>query len=140
MECTSAKVRPPRPDYLHLKAYMLRITRIAIRAIAVALIVAISGLFFHYYIRLRVLQHTPLIVIPGKWVWVECRTLPFAATIEEVSVSGIMVSTVAPLPPELRCDELGITAHGDNKYFFPIRTVLGLQIDDRRVWSNPYSM
>ncbi|MYN17804.1 hypothetical protein GTP81_13660 [Rugamonas sp. FT107W] len=112
----------------------------AIRALAVALIVAISGIFFHYYIRLRVLEHTPLVVIPGKWVWVECRTLPFAAIIEEVRVSGIMVSVVAPLPTELRCDELGITAQGDNKYFLPIRTVLGLQIDDHRVWFNPYSM
>lgn len=81
-----------------------------------------------------------MIVIPGKWVWVECRTLPFVATIEEVRVSGITVSVVAPLPAELRCDELGITAQGGNKYFFPIRTVLGLQIDDHRVWSNPYSM
>jgi hypothetical protein len=119
---------------------MLKVARMATRAIAIAVIVAISGLVFHYYIRLRVLEHTPLVVIPGKWVWVECRTLPFAATIEEVRVSGIMVSVVAPLPAQLPCNELGIIAQGNNKYFLPIRTVLGLQIDDHRVWSNPYSM
>jgi hypothetical protein len=117
-----------------------RCARNAARAIAIAVTVAASGLLFHYYIRLRLLEHTVVVVVPGKWVWAECRTRLFSATIEEVSISGIMVSVDAPLPVGLPCNKLGITAQGDGKYFFPFRTVLGLTVNGDRIWSNPNSM
>jgi hypothetical protein len=79
-----------------------------------------------------------LVVIPGKWVWVECQIQPFAATIEEVRASGIMVSVATPAG--LDCNELGIIAQGDNKFLLPFRTVHELRIDGHGVWSNPYSM
>jgi hypothetical protein len=119
---------------------MLKVARMATRAIAIAVIVAISALVFHYYIRLRTLEHTPLVVTPGKWVWVECQTHPFASTIEEVSSSGMMISVVTPLPAGLPCNEVGISAQGGNRYFLPFRTVLDLRIDGHKVWSNPFPM
>lgn len=121
-------------------AQIERLARNAARAIAIGVTVAACALAFHYYIRLRLLEHTVVVVVPGKWVWVECRTQLFSATIEEVSMSGIVVSVDAPLPVGLPCNELGITAQGDGKYFFPFRTVLGLTVNGDRIWSNPNSM
>jgi hypothetical protein len=114
--------------------------RAGAQLLAIAVTVAACALVFHYYIRLRLLEHTAVVLVPGKWVWVECRMPSFSATIEEVRTSGVMVSAGVPLPVGLPCHDLGILAQSDGKYFFPFRTVLGLEVDGHRIWSNPNSM
>lgn len=121
-------------------AQIHRFARNAARAFAIAVTFAACALIFHYYIRLRLLEHTVVVVVPGKWVWVECRTRLFSATIEDVRLSGIVVSVDTPVPVGLPCNDFGITAQGVNKYFFPFRTVLGLTVNGEKIWSNPNSL
>lgn len=106
--------------------------------IVVALVVC--GLAFHYYVRLLLLEQTVVAVVPGKWVWVECQTPQFSATIDQVGVSGVTISVGAPLPIGLPCKQLGIIALGNGKYFFPFRTVLALRQQNKVIWSNPNSI
>ena len=119
---------------------MLKPLRIAMRAIAVVVIVVAAALAFHYHVRLRLLENRPLVVVPGKWVWVECQTMPFVATIEEVGINGVVLTETANLRAKLPCEEVGIIERGGNRLYFPFRAMLGLEIDGRRIWSNPYPM
>jgi hypothetical protein len=107
---------------------------------AIVSTVAIAAILAHYYVRLGLLKQTTVVILAGKWVWVECQTRPFTATLEEVNTDGITVSVGAPLPTGLPCNHLGVTSQGGNRYFLPFRTVFGLEVDGRRMWSNPYSM
>lgn len=85
--------------------------------IAISVAVSTLSLAFHYYARLRLLEHKAVLVQPGKWVWVECQTDNFAASIEEVNASGIVVFVGATSSKGLLCKAAGITARGEHRYF-----------------------
>jgi len=114
--------------------------RNAIRALAILVAVPTLALAVHYYVRLHLMIHSTVDIEPGKWVWVECETHRFSATIDDVTVSGIVVRTGVGQPQGMPCEVVGVTVTGDRHYFMPFRTVLGINVNERRVWSNPFPM
>lgn len=106
--------------------------------IVLAVVVSTLALAFHYHVRLRLLEHRVVVIHPGKWVWLECQTLSFPATIEEVTTSGIVVSVGASSPKGLPCTIVGIAARGEGRYFLPFPTVLGVRVGEQERWSNPF--
>lgn len=96
------------------------------------------ALAFHYHVRLRLLEHRVVVIHPGKGVWVECQTLSFPATVEEVTTSGIVVSVDASAPKGLPCTAVSIAARGEHRYFLPFRTLLGVTVGAQEKWSNPF--
>lgn len=117
---------------------MKNAARIVGRMIIFGVLVSTLALAFHYHVRLRLLEHRVVLIHPGKWVWVECQTHAFAATIEEVTTSGIVVSVGAAAPEGLPCTIVGIAARGEGRYFMPFPTVLGVRVGDQEKWSNPF--
>lgn len=110
----------------------------AIRSLAILVAVLALALAVHYYVRLHLMTHSAVIIEPGKWIWVECETHRFSATIDDVTVSGIVVHTETGQPQGLPCDAVGVTVTGDHRYFMPFRTVLGISVNEQRIWSNPF--
>jgi hypothetical protein len=108
--------------------------------IAALLTISTSSLAFHYYGRLKLLEHTAVLIHPGKWVWVECQTHGFPATIEEVTASGIVVAVGTQSPVGLPCQATAVIAQGDRRYFMPFRTVMVVMVNGQEAWSNPFSM
>ena len=108
--------------------------------IAIGVAVSTSALAFHYPFRLRLLEHRVVVIEPGKWVWVECQTDEFSATIEEVTTSGIVVFVAAPSPKGLPCKAVDIAARGERRYFLPFRTLLGVRVGEQGEWTNPFSI
>jgi hypothetical protein len=108
--------------------------------VAIAVAVSTVALAFHYYFRLRLLEHEVVVIQPGKWVWVECQTNEFSATIEEVTITGILVSVAASSPKGLPCEAIGIAASGEHKYFLPFQTLLGVRVGNQEKWSNLLSI
>lgn len=112
----------------------------AIRALAILVAVLALALAVHYYVRLHLMTHSAVIIEPGKWVWAACETHRFSATIENVTLSGLVLRTETGQPHGLPCEVVGVTVTGDHRYFMPFRTVLGISVSERRIWSNPFSM
>lgn len=108
--------------------------------IAIAFAVSTSALAFHYHVRLRLLEHQVVVIQPGKWVWVECQTDEFSATIEEVTISGVVVTVANPSPKGLPCKALDIAARGEHRYFLPFRTLAGVRVGEQEKWSNLFSI
>lgn len=108
--------------------------------LAIAVVLLMLALAFHYQMRLRLLEHSAVVIQPGKWVWVECQTHEFSATIEEVTTSGIVVFVAAPPPKGLPCKAVDITARDEHRYFLPFRTLLGVKIGEQEKWANPFSI
>ena len=104
--------------------------------LAVPVVLALAG-FAHYQVWLRSFEGTPVTVVPGKWVWVECHTEPFQATIERVGWDGVTIrseeNTIG-----LPCPSVGISSLSDGRYFFPFRTVLEVEHKERYRWINPF--
>jgi len=114
--------------------------RHASRVIAALLVAAVLGLAFHYYVRPVSLKRQAVVIEPGKWVWVECETQPFSATLEHVRASGIIVSVAPPLPKGLPCEAVGLVARDSRTAFLPFRTIRAIQVNGQRAWSNPFPM
>jgi len=108
--------------------------------IAVVVAVSMLALTFHYQMRLRLLEHRVVVIQPGKWVWVECQTDEFSATIEEVTTSGIVVFVAAPSPKGLPCKAVDIAARGERRYFLPFQTLGGVRVGEQEQWTNPFSI
>jgi hypothetical protein len=106
--------------------------------IALSVAVLTLALTFQYHVRLRLLEHRTVVIQPGKWVWVECQTQAFSATIEEVTAFGIVVSVAAPPPEGLPCTVTNIAARGERRYFMPFRTLLEVRVGEQEKWSNPF--
>jgi len=104
--------------------------------VAIAVAVSTVAPAFHYYARLRLLEHKVVVIQPGKWGWVECQTKEFSATIDEVTISGILVSVAASSPKGLPCEAIGIAASREHEYFLPFQTLLGVRVGNQEKWSN----
>lgn len=102
--------------------------RNAVRALAILVAVPAPALTVHYYVRLHFMAHSAVVIEPGKWVWVECQTHRFTATIDDVTVSGIIVRTEAGQPQGLHCEIVGV---GDHRFFMPFRTVSAINVNER---------
>ena len=109
---------------------------IVLITIAIPLVVALA-ILSHYQVWLRSFTGEAVTVIPGKWVWVECHTQPFKASIESIGLDGVTIESqgaVSGLP----CPSVGISSLGNNRYFFPFRTILAVKQGERYRWRNPF--
>lgn len=95
------------------------------------------ALIFHYQVWLRTLQGEEVTIWPGKWVAVECHTPSFKGTIESIDLSGLSIKSHTNVS-ELPCHAVGIYSLGNNRYYFPFRTVIAVSKDGRFRWKNPF--